>query len=159
VTTRDEKRRAAVRDHERRNAVERKLKADAAASQQAHERQMRLAQETWMTRATPTIRAGVHASNEAFAHLGSKFVIGGANDTSPYSIAYKVVPSGRPTHIEASFSFILGGDTVCPETTAQGCDKFPGPVAVGDVTQDWVEDVADSVMDAVLRGQRMRIPD
>jgi hypothetical protein len=159
VTTRDEKRRAAVRDHEERNAAEQKLKADAAANQQAHERQMRQAQETWMTKATHTIRAGVQASNEAFARLGSRYVIGSADDSSPYSIAYKVVPSGRPMHIEASFSFILGGDTVCPETTAQGCDKFPSPVAVGDVTKDWVEDVADSVMDAALRGQRMRIPD
>ena len=46
-----------------------------------------------------------------------------------------------------------------PDTTAQGCEKFPGPVLVSEITQDWVEDVADSVMTAVLGGQRMRIPE
>jgi hypothetical protein len=46
---------------------------------------------------------------------------------------------------------------VHPETSALGCEKFPGYVPVGAVTQDWVEDVADSVVDAVLRGQKMGI--
>jgi hypothetical protein len=41
-----------------------------------------------------------------------------------------------------------------PETTPQGCDKFPGPMPVGDVTQDWVEDVADCVMTAVQEASR-----
>jgi hypothetical protein len=159
VTTRDEKRKAAVLGHQERITAEQRRKADAAAALEAQKQTMRQAQDVWMAKAVPTIRAGVHASGEAFARLRSNYVIGGADDTSPFSTAYKVVPSGRPAQIEASFTFAFREGYVHPETTARGCEKFPGPVLVGDVTQDWVEDVADSVMTAVLNGQRMIVED
>jgi hypothetical protein len=159
VTTRDERRKAAVHGYEERAAAEQKRKANVAATLEQKQQQMRQAENVWMTKAVPTIRAGVQASGEAFARLGSRYVIGGANDTSPYSIAYRVSPSGRPTQTEVTFIFAFAEGYVSPDTSARGCDKFPGSVPVDNVTQDWVEDVADSVMDAVLGGQRMRVED
>jgi hypothetical protein len=159
VTTRDEKRRAAVRNHEERIAAEEKRKADVEAARQGQEQKLRQAEQNWLTNASQTIRAGVLASSNGFAHQGCNYVIGGPDNTTPFSLGYRIVPSGRPTRTEAEFSFALRDGSVCPATTARGCEDFPSPVPVGDVTQDWVEDVADSVMTALLGGQRIRIPD
>jgi hypothetical protein len=51
------------------------------------------------------------------------------------------------------------GGWVRSNTSARGCDPFPDHVLVDDVTEDWATSVADTVMIAVLRGQRMRIED
>jgi hypothetical protein len=157
VTTRDEKRKAAVHGYQERIAAEQNRKAEATAALEEQQQRMRQAQDIWMTKAIHTIRTGVQASRDAFARLGSRYVVGNGDDSSPYSIAYRIVPSGRPTETVASFSFIYSDGYVNPETSAQGCDKFPGSMLVGEVTQDWVEDVADSAMEAVLNGQRMRV--
>jgi hypothetical protein len=159
VATRDEKRDAVIRTHQNRMDAERKRKADAAAGQEERAKKLREDRQVWAANAIPTIGAGAGASADAFARRGSPYVILSGPDVSPDSVTYKVCPSGRPSHIEASFTFELRDGYVYPESTARGCDKFPGAVLVGDVTRDWVEDVADSVMTAVLGGHQMSIPD
>jgi hypothetical protein len=159
VTTRDERRDAAVLAHQNRNDAERKRKAELAASHEERAKKVREDRQVWTADAIPKIGAGAVAAAGAFARRGSTYVILPAPDVSPDSVTYKVCPSGKPSHIEASFTLELRDGHVYPHTTARGCDKFPDAVLVSEVTQDWVEDVADSVMTAVLGGQRMSIPD
>jgi hypothetical protein len=107
VTTRDEKRRAAVREHEERIVAADKRKADAEAARLQEEQKIRRDRETWMTKAVHTIRAGVQASGEGFARQGCIYVAAPGYDTSPDSVPFRIVPSGRPAEIATEFSFAL----------------------------------------------------
>ncbi|WP_316202827.1 MULTISPECIES: hypothetical protein [unclassified Bradyrhizobium] len=156
----DNPRRAAVRRHN--EGLERAAKQTAQQQAARDEREKKWQQDRteWVTAARQAITLGVEKSNNEFRTEECPYVIAERGDTH-VSVSYHIVPIQRSRMPPpASFSFVLKNDgNVHPETTANGCEDFPAPIAVRSVTAEWAEKVSDCVMNAVLGGQRMRIPD
>jgi hypothetical protein len=155
----DDARKTAIRGFQDREASAQRSKADKQAIQQANARRQDQHLLSWANSAYQTIYHGVMAANDASLRDGSPYVLSSAPDTSISAVSYEVRRSGS-LKVEATLTFALDADGfVRPDTSARGCEEFPEPMAVGEVTAGWAEDVAQLVLIAVLGGQRMRIPD
>jgi hypothetical protein len=155
----DDARKAAIRGFQDREASEQRVKVDQQAIQQANARRHEQHMLSWATSAHQSIHHGVTAANDAFLGDGSPYVLSSAPDTSISAVSYEVRRSGS-LRVEATLTFALDAEGfVRPDTSARGCEDFPDPMAVGEVTAAWAEDVAEVVLIAVLGGQQMRIPD
>lgn len=156
----DNPRRAAVRRHSENLERAAKQAAQEQAARDESDKKWQQDRTEWATATRQAITLGVEKSSTEFRNERCPYVIV-ERGTTHVSVSYDVVPIQRSRMPPpASFSFVLKKDgQVHPETTAKGCEDFLAPISVRSATADWAEKVADSVMTAVLGGQRMRIPD
>jgi hypothetical protein len=147
----DDRRKAAVRAFEEREAEAARAKADQDAAQK--NRAAALAQENAKWEAhTQVIHLGVMASSNGFSQQGSKYVyvLPPRPRVGAKFVTYDIQESGAPTNVAASVTFYMREGWVRPNTDAYGC-TLPA-VPLNNVSEAWATSVADEVMFAVLRG-------
>src|ERR1700730_3954169 len=150
----DEARKAAIRGFQDREASEQRAKADRQAIQEANARRQNQHLLSWATSAYQTVNHGVMAANDAYAQDGSPYVLSSTPDTSTSAVSHEVRRSGS-LKVEATLTFAMDAEGfVRPDTSARGCEEFPEPMAVAEVTAEWAKEVAEVVLKAVLGGQR-----
>jgi hypothetical protein len=153
----DDARKAAVLASKERLAAEARAKAELEAAERDTTKVLEQNRERWPSMVYDVVHRGVMASAEGFARQGSDYVIPPRpNPGKGTAVTYEIRPSGSLNAV-ATLTFDMDANTdgtVRPSTSAGGCEPFPAPVRLADVTSEWAEQVTDVVMIAVLRGQR-----
>lgn len=135
---------------ERTDAIRRFREHEIEALTRAGERERQRREDLarWTSASLPTINQFVHRVSEDFVDRGSPFLLSSVSALVEGSAIFRVKTS-EGHRLIPKLQFDLADGQVTATSTVPGAD-LPSTVPLGDVTSEWVEHVAETVLIAML---------
>jgi hypothetical protein len=149
---------AAVKAFHDRQALEQRRASNQVQLRQDQAQRWRQSFDVWRMTTAPMIGRAVNEVGNDYAREGSPFLFRPVPQAATeYAVLFKIRRSGELNSI-AYLKFTMDADgRVVASTNALGVKHLPSSAPLNEVTDHWVQQVADDAMIAVLEGNWMDI--
>jgi hypothetical protein len=155
-----DRRGAAVKAFHNRQALEQRRASNQVQQRKDQAQRWRQSFHVWRMTTAPMIGRTVNEVGNDYVREGSPFLFRPAPQAvTEHAVLFEIRSSGGLNSI-AYLKFAMDADgRVVASTNALGVKHLPSSAPLNEVTDHWVQQVADDAMIAALEGNRMSIPD